>query len=47
MSSEVKLVILISTQAERGQEQVDEFEKLAPLIRNEEGPAIRPKTNLF
>jgi quinol monooxygenase YgiN len=33
----VKLVILISTQAGRGQEQVDVFKKLAPLVRNEEG----------
>ena len=37
MSTEVKLVILITTQAGRGQEQVDAFEKLAPLVRNEEG----------
>ncbi|WP_248805554.1 putative quinol monooxygenase [Pseudomonas sp. MWU13-2100] len=37
MSSEVKLVVLISTQVGRGQAQIDAFEKLAPLVRNEEG----------
>lgn len=37
MSSEVKLVILISTQAGQEQEQIDAFEKLAPLVRNEYG----------
>ncbi|ELQ15121.1 antibiotic biosynthesis monooxygenase [Pseudomonas fluorescens BRIP34879] len=37
MFNEVKLVILISTQAGRGQEQIDAFEKLAPLVRNEDG----------
>jgi quinol monooxygenase YgiN len=37
MSSEVRLVILITTQAGRGQEQIDAFEKLAPLVKNEEG----------
>ncbi|NWB99102.1 antibiotic biosynthesis monooxygenase [Pseudomonas gingeri] len=37
MPSEVKLVILIATQVGRGQAQVDAFEKLAPLVRNEEG----------
>lgn len=37
MLNEVKLVVLISTQAGRGQDQIDAFEKLAPLVRDEEG----------
>ncbi|WP_369790462.1 putative quinol monooxygenase [Rouxiella sp. WC2420] len=37
MSSEVKLVVLITTQPGRGQDQIAAFEKLAPLVRKEEG----------
>lgn len=37
MSNEVNLVILISTQAGRGAAQLQAFEKLAPLVREEPG----------
>lgn len=37
MPNEVKLVVLITTQAGRGQDQIDAFEKLAPLVRDEDG----------
>lgn len=37
MSQPVKLVILITTLPGRGREQVAAFERLAPLVRAEEG----------
>lgn len=37
MSQQVQLVILISTQPGRGAEQVAAFERLAPLVRAEDG----------
>lgn len=37
MSQQVQLVILISTLPGRGQEQVAAFERLAPVVRAEEG----------
>ncbi|WP_328923321.1 antibiotic biosynthesis monooxygenase [Streptomyces sp. NBC_00190] len=37
MSDVVKLVIQIRTLAGRGQEQVEAFERLAPVVRAEEG----------
>ncbi|MFE0462133.1 putative quinol monooxygenase [Kitasatospora sp. NPDC058965] len=37
MSQPVRLVIQITTQPGRGREQVDAFERLAPLVRAEDG----------
>ncbi|MEV7520297.1 putative quinol monooxygenase [Streptomyces sp. NPDC091371] len=37
MSQQVQLVILISTLPGRGREQVAAFERLAPIVRAEEG----------
>lgn len=37
MSDEVRLVILIKTQPGRGADQIAAFEKLAPLVRAEDG----------
>jgi len=37
MPNEVKLVVLISTQPGRGQAQIDAFEQLALLVREEQG----------
>ncbi|MFJ3908175.1 putative quinol monooxygenase [Streptomyces vinaceus] len=37
MSDDVRLVVLISTLPGRGREQIEAFERLAPLVRAEEG----------
>ncbi|MEV6770229.1 putative quinol monooxygenase [Nocardia sp. NPDC051030] len=37
MSEKVRLVILITAQPGRGEEQVAAFERLAPVVRGEEG----------
>ncbi|MFG2819197.1 putative quinol monooxygenase [Kitasatospora sp. NPDC048365] len=37
MSQPIRLQILITTQPGRGQEQVDAFERLAPIVRAEDG----------
>ncbi|MER5636001.1 putative quinol monooxygenase [Kitasatospora sp. NPDC002227] len=37
MSQPVRLHILITTQPGRGQDQIDAYERLAPLVRAEQG----------
>ncbi|WP_369639083.1 putative quinol monooxygenase [Nocardia sp. JMUB6875] len=37
MSDSVRLLIMITTQPGRGQEQVAAFERLAPIVRAEQG----------
>jgi quinol monooxygenase YgiN len=37
MSQPIRLVILITTQPGRGRQQIDAFERLAPLVRAEPG----------
>ena len=37
MSDEVRLVVIINTQPGRGSDQLAAFEKLAPLVRAEQG----------